>query len=212
MNQDQAHRRVSRKRAVVIGLIVCAVIVVLSLMTASLDPTQLVEKWFGDGDQKENDIYFYAVDESLDIWSDADYAQLDHRVHYSDVQTGATYSLEQEDLVTAEPFARFFYNYFDCVIAGDAEGYALFFTDNYLSQNTLPEDFTPQMIYDIRITPYLAADASQGSAYLVDYKILRNNGTFRRDVGSNASRTLLIRLVEQAGELYIDDIVAYTQY
>ena len=212
MNQDQAHRRVSGKRAVVIGLIVCAVVVVLSLMTASLDPEQLAKKWFGRAGDGADEIYFYAVDETLDVWSDEDYAQLDHRVHYSDLQTGATYSLEQEELASAEPFARFFYNYFDCVIAGDSESYAMYFTDEYLLSNELPDDFTPQMIYDIRITPYLAADVERGSAYLVDYKILRNNGTFRRDVGSNASRTLLFYLVEQAGELYIDGIVAYTQY
>lgn len=201
-----------RKRVVVVLLIVFAAVVVLSLATASLDPDALVKTWFGEREDESEEIYFYPVDERLNIRTDRDYAQLDHRVHYSDPSTGATYSLEQEELASAEPFAQFFYDYFDCVISGDTELYRTYFSNRYLDANELPEDFTPQMIYDIRITPYPSGDGEQGSTYLVDYKILRNNGTFRNDIGSNASRTLVFYLIEQDGELYVNEIVPYTRY
>ena len=201
----------SRKRAVTVGLVVCAVIVVLSLLTASLDPDQLVKSWFGHEEETGEKFDFYPIDDYLSARARDEYAQLDPRVHVNDPSTGATYSLEQEDLATAEPYARFFYFYFDTVIAGDSESYATYFSDAYLATAELPEDFTPQLIYDIRITPY-QADTEQGSAYLVDYKILRNNGTFRADVGSKASRTLVFYLVETGGELCVNEIIPYTQY
>ncbi|MBO5898616.1 MAG: hypothetical protein J6R04_06365 [Clostridia bacterium] len=203
--------QVSRKRVVTVGLVVCAVIVVLSLLTATLDPDQLVKSWFGRGEEAEGAFDFYPIDDYLSARTRDEYAQLDSRVHISDPSTGATYSLEQEDLATAEPYARFFYYYFDTVISGDNEHYATYFSDDYLAAVELPEDFTPQMVYDIRVTSY-QADTERGSAYLVDYKILRNNGTFRADVGSNASRTLVIYLVETGGELYINEIIPFTQY
>ena len=209
---ESASRQSRRKRVVTVILIVCAVIVLLSLATASLDPDLLVKKWFGRGQGQGEEIDFYPVDEHLDIRTDPEYAQLDHRVHYNDPATGATYSLEAEELASAEPYACFFYYYFDSVISGDASLYATYFSDSYLRENELPDDFTPQMIYDIRITPHSSGDTELGSAYLVDYKILRNNGTFRRDIGSNASRTLVFYLVEQEGELYVNDIILYTQY
>ncbi len=212
MNEDKARRQRSRKRAVTVLLIVCAAIIVLSLATASLDPDRLVKMWFGRGEKEENEIYFYPIEDDLNVRTDREYAQLDRRVHYGDMQTGATYSLEEEELSTAEPYARFFYYYFESIVAGDDAEYTTYFTDDYLRENELPEGFTPQMVYDIRVTPYLSADSERGGAYLVDYKILRNNGTFRRDVGSNASRTLLFTLVEEGGELYIDALIPYTQY
>jgi hypothetical protein len=201
----------SRKRVVTVGLVVCAVIVVLSLLTASLDPDQLVKSWFGRGEAEETPFDFYPIDDYLSARTRDEYAQLDSRVHISDPSTGATYSLEEEDLASAEPYARFFYDYFEAVIAGDNESYATYFSDDYLAAVALPEDFTPQRIYDIRVTPY-QEDTERGSAYLVDYKILRNNGTFRTDVGSNASRTLVIYLVETDGTLHINEILPYTQY
>ena len=200
-----------KKRTVKVILIVFAVIAVVSVLGAMLDPDRLTDRWFGEEEQPK-EIYFYPEDDEKNSLQNAEYLGLDHRVFYSDPTTGATYSLEEADLPTAEPFARFFYYYFETVMQGDATGYAVHFSDAYLTENELPGDFTVQMIYDIHVRPYLVDGTDERSAYLVDYKIYRNNGTFRDDMGSNASRTLLFYLVEENGELCIDGIVPYTEY
>lgn len=201
-----------RKRTVKTVLIVFVVIAVISIAATALDPDRLTDRLFGKQEMQE-EIYFYPVDENENIWNNEYYLGLDRRVFYSDASTGATYSLQEEELATAEPYARFFHAYFDSVIQGDAKGYAVYFSDAYLRENELPEQFTMQMIYDILVRPYESADdEQQRSAYLVDYKIYRNNGTFRDDIESNASRTLIFYLVTEQGELCIDEIVPYTAY
>ena len=42
--------------------------------------------------------------------------------------------------------------------------------------------------------------------YYVSYAIFDNDGTFRRDVASDASRVLIFTLVSEGGELKIDSI------
>jgi hypothetical protein len=67
-----------------------------------------------------------------------------------------------------------------------------------------------QMLYDMRIEPYATEDETP--AYLLEYKIYRNNGTFRRDIGSNAARTLLVFLTYEQGTPCIDAMQPYTGY
>lgn len=47
--------------------------------------------------------------------------------------------------------AVFFRKYFDCVINGRYEEYPELFTDGFFKRYTIPERFTMQKIYDIRV-------------------------------------------------------------
>ena len=75
---------------------------------------------------------------------------------------------------------------------------------------TLPR-FTQQMLYQICIY-YCGAetdgDGSQRVTYRVDYMIRKNNGSFRRDVGSDAIRPqYVVLLVSPDGQsIAIDDV------
>ena len=54
---------------------------------------------------------------------------------------------------------------------------------------------------------------SDGSrAYMVEYMIYRNNGTFRDDMGSDAILPLLFTLNREGESLKIDSIQKYTSY
>lgn len=199
-----------RRKIVKIALIVCAVIVVLYLATLALDPDALVERWFhGDEGEEELEIEFYPVDENLDIFEDPDYCECDNRVFYYDPDSGATYSVEEEDLARLDPDIRFFYHYFQTIIMGYATAYADYFVSDY--EGELPESFTMQMIYDIRIQPYYSEETGENT-YLVEYRILKNNGTFRRDIGSKVSRPQLYTLKETEGEYLIETIRPFTKY
>ena len=209
MSEKQA-KKTSPKRIVGIVALVCVGIVVLSLLADSIDPEALVSKWFGKDEIPEQQIDFYPVDEDENVLEREDYLGLDRYLYYSDPLTGETYVPEQHELASVDPCLPFFSDYLDCIIRGDAESYPLYFSTAYLEQNELPDDFTMQMVYDIRIEPY--PTDGERTAYLLDYKIYRNNGTFRRDVGSNASRTLLVYIAYEQGAPCIDAMQPYTEY
>ena len=203
-------KKASPKKVIGIVALICVGIVVLSLATASLDPEELVSKWFGNDAAPEQEIDFYPINEDEDIFEREDYMGLDRYLYYTDPMTGETYVPERHELATVDPCLPFFCDYLECIIRGDELTYPLYFSTAYLETNELPEDFTMQMLYDIRIEPYLTGD--DRTAYLLDYKIYRNNGTFRRDIGSNASRTLLIYLAKEQGDFCIDAMLPYTGY
>ena len=199
-----------RKKIVKIALIVCAVIVVLYLATMALNPDEFVDKLFhGDEENQSEEIEFYPVDENLDITEDRDYKECDNRVFYYDPDTGATYSVEADELAHFDPDVRFFHHYFQTIIKGDAETYATYFALNY--EGKIPESFTQQMLYDIHVQPYYSEETGENT-YLVEYRILKNNGTFRNDIGSKVSRAQLYTLVEEDGEYRIASIRSYTKY
>lgn len=195
-----------RKKIVKIGLIVCAVIVVLYLATMALDPDKLFSDHQEEGSQE---IEFYPVDENLNIFEDAEYKEYDNRLFYYDPDTGVTCSVEQEDLIQFEPDVRFFYHYFQTVIMGDFETYAEYFTTDY--EGEVPESFTMQMLYDICVQPYYSEETGENT-YLVEYRILKNNGTFRHDIGSKVSRAQLYTLREEGGEYLVESIRPFTQH
>ena len=170
-----------RKKTVKIILIVCAAIVALYALFMILIPEDYFAQQLPPIPIDEN-IKLYPPDWESDIMNDSEYAQMDYRVHYYDVDSGAIYSLEKEDLPSATPEIRFFYYYFEAIRLGDAERYAEFFSPDYDGAYEIPESFTEQMVYDIYIEPYTSDNEAQES-YKVFYKIARNNGTFRQDIG-----------------------------
>ena len=170
-----------RKKIVKIIIIACAAVFVLSGLFAILKPETWFQQQLPPIPVDEN-IQLYEPDWELNIMTDNDYRQLDHRVHFYDANSGATYSLEEEDLATTEPEILFFYYYFESVRMGNAEAYAEFFAQDYDGTYAIPEEFTMQMVYDIYIEPYRTESETE-KAYKVFYKIARNNGTFRADIG-----------------------------
>lgn len=209
-NEARYQQKKRKKKIVKIALICCAVIVVLYLATLSLNPDTLVDQWFhNDEQQPPQNIEFYPIDEDLDILTDAEYLEYDHRVFYYDADNGATYSVEEEDLPTLDAQICFFYDYFNIVILGDEEAYAECFVSDY--DKPLPESFTMQMVYDIHVEPYYSERVGK-NAYRVEYKIHKNNGTFRNDMGSDVSLPLLFILQEEGSAYRIKQIVPFTQY
>ena len=140
-----------------------------------------------------------------DVHTDAAYMELDRRIH---IRRGAeTLPIETaEDARLAGEAIAFFARYFEIVTAGDARTYNSLFTDTYYKR-TLPfEFFSPQKIYDIVLQEAEYDAEGDSYVYYVSYAIFDNDGTFRRDVASDASRVLIFTLVSEGGELKIDSI------
>ena len=200
-----------RKKIVKVILIVFAVIIVLYLLMTALNPEEWVKRWLskdGAGDVILPDIEFYEADWAYNIMTDEEYLEMDRRVSFYDPDSGATYWVEEDEVSASEEYVQFFHSYFQTLIYGDALNYAEHFSSGY--EGELPEKFTMQMVYDIELRPHANADGER--SYIVNYKIAKNNGTFRRDIGSDEGREYLFTLIEEQGELVILEMGPYTSY
>ena len=154
---------------------------------------------------------FYDSDYDLDPFADETYMQYDRLVHYTN--GAVSVGLTEAEAVDYNDAVRFFVKYFETAVAGDAETYNTFFTEKYYRDNKPYDRFAPQMIYDIwveQLSENVRSDGTTVWTFNVAYKIYRNDGTFRNDIPSDGSKTLLFTLVGNgAGNVKIDAIDYY---
>lgn len=151
----------------------------------------------------------YPIDHNYDIMSDLEYLDLDRRLYLKlGSETIAVDEYPKEDMGED---VLFFVNYFDLAIAGDYNAYNKLFTDNYYKYNEPYSSFTMQMIYDMNVEKLgeSTADGETVYYYNVSYKIHKNNGTFRNDIGSDGCKTLHFTLIKKDGKILIDSIKYY---
>ena len=105
------------------------------------------------------------------------------------------------------------YNLVEYIKRGDCENYNNCFSSYYFSNHERQDEFTKQKIYDIIITELppqtKTADGKTFTehSFTLEYRIRHNNGSLRRDVGSNQSKKQYVKISERMGEgLLIDDI------
>jgi len=150
---------------------------------------------------------FYEPDYDLDVTTVDEYMELDRLLYY---KNGAEeYGIDGD----AEKYGAdivFFQKYFEIVIEGRWEEYNELFTDHYYETNEKKNRFAPQMIYDMHIEKLWEKDETEDRlAFNVSYRIYKNNGTFRNDIDSGASKVLYFELVIENGEYKIDRITYY---
>jgi hypothetical protein len=150
---------------------------------------------------------------------DQDYLQLDRRIYYT-TRTGERYPLNEENFVNQGPAVLVLKEMIEAIIAGDHEAYNELFSSNYFATegNAPEEDFTMQRVYGIEFT-WMAesskTDEKTGKTYtqyeiVVEYKINKNDGTFRLDLGHDDSRKQYFVLSNHASDrVLIDQIIGY---
>ena len=134
-----------------------------------------------------------------DIMQYPPYLALNRKVFYCADPSGYGASLEvsAETLSNFDNRVSFLYFYLQTVIAGDEAMYNALFNETYYEKHQPHGFFYPQMIYDASIRYQGGEDQSNGDRlelYVLSYKIHRNDGSFRRDIGSDMSREQLITL------------------
>ena len=152
---------------------------------------------------------YYPVDYELDIMTEPEYLDLDRNVYFTEgAETYSINDLPREDL---DSDVIFFLNYFDLAIAGNYDAYNKLFTENYYKSNEPYYSFTQQMIYEIHLEKLGSETKGEQNIYYYDvsYKIHKNNGTFRNDIGCDGSKTLFFTLIEENGSILIDSINYY---
>lgn len=207
---EQIKRNTARHRRTVLlivgGILLLALLVLLGLYFFLPEKQQ---------DQKK-EYTFYPVS-NVNIFESGEYPEEDRIILYCDNEAG--YGLKEQitsDSGEMEHFdsgIRFLEIYLKSIISADRETYRSLFADSYLQTHTLP-DFTQQMLYNMCIYYCNTESAEDGFlrvTYRLDYMIRKNNGTFRRDVGSDAIRPEYVVLLVSADQSQIAIEQIYTR-
>ena len=132
-------------------------------------------------------------------------------INYTDGASNITIGIEKDTAHLYGDDVEFVVDYLYSIINGDAQGYGMYFDDEYKSKIELPTEFTMQKIYDVNILKISETDISgEGELYTeykfaLEYKILKNNGTFRKDIG-DGSKKQYFTISDRSGELLIENI------
>lgn len=192
---DKNERKKKMRKGLRIVGIVIAVLLVLLLCVYWISQA-MVEKV--DTYVRLEGIRFAQADYTYNIFDDVLYNAKEREIYYSEYGSGEL--IDEGAYESYGEQAVFFRKYFDCVINGRYEEYPELFTDGFFKRYTIPERFTMQKIYDIRVnlTDKIEAevDGKQTTlyCYMVSYKIMNNNGTFRGDVGSDTVKPLYFEI------------------
>lgn len=163
-------------------------------------------------EKEEEPIQFANVDWGENIYQNERYLERDRQVYF-----GTQYNYRAITMETAPQYgayAEFFYQYFRSIIEGDVASYTACFTEEYQQSGVLPESFTMQMLFDMYALEYgdnTEIDENGNEIhfkdFIVEYKILENNGTFRNDLKSSSAKKEYYRLiVDEEGEIRIHTI------
>ncbi|MBQ8310047.1 MAG: hypothetical protein IJX80_03430 [Clostridia bacterium] len=155
-------------------------------------------------EEQEKDIFFYSPYEG-NILEYEPYLGLDRKIYYYDGRV--ILSIEQDNLHYFDYSVIFLCDFIQSMIDGDVEMYNSYFT---VSPNQAA--FSPQMIYGTLITYESTGNDGNGDqliTYKMEYRIHRNDGTLRRDVGSDALKPqyIILRITEE-GQISIDSLSA----
>ena len=166
-------------------------------------------------DPTNQTIIFFEPDYDENIFENEKYMGLDRNIYIYDIATGVTESLETEDYEEYNDSVKFMVDFVNSIINGDADTYNQFFSDECIEGGyvQLKETFTMQKLYNIKITTLseeeIQNDTNNYTKYefILEYMIMQNNGTFRTDIDSDASKKQYITVIELDGELLIDKII-----
>ncbi len=202
MEQLKVQSNKMRKKLIVILIAVASAILVLLLAVL------LIEKLTAPKLPEIPDYEFYPTYQGNIMEYDR-YLDLDRQVYYSEF--GMTTSITDENREEFDASVLFLYEYIQCIIAGDSERYNRFFSQSYFKDCDPQAPFTPQMLYRIAITYRSTEEDTSGDkliTYQLDYMLFENDGTFRRDVESDASRPQHVTLrISPDGSIEIEKLV-----
>lgn len=204
-------------------LVIAAAMVVFVVIATVLLPI-LDDAISGSGREeatttRPNTVIYFDPDYDYDIMQDQEYLELDRYIYYTDSRTNETIILLDHEIKDYGAGMVTLKTMLDAIIAGDHETYNSLFSTNYYDvEGREPEEpFTMQQVYDILITRVNVTDVTDEKLgtytqyeYTVEYKIHKNNGTFRTDLGHDDSRKQYFILSDSTGkDVLIDQILNY---
>lgn len=194
---DNKSVNTNKKRKLVITFIVIGSVLVILSLIAFLGP-KVFDKILSSNNESEV-IFFYPADYSVNPFNDPKYMLQQRDVYYLEANTGVLVTDETRNSIRTT--AGFFEKYFNLAIEGKFEEFQDLFDKSLYNGLDIPEKFTPQKIYDIEVEFYQEQNDSANEKvkyeyYIVRFKIMYNNGTFRNDIGSDETRPLMFTIMK----------------
>ncbi len=152
-------------------------------------------------------LLYDTKEEDFDIMEYEKYLALNRTVIYKD--SNISVSIDSDSVNKYDAGLQLMYELIEFIIAGDSEGY----NSLIYPEEEQEDSFTQQQIYDVVITRYSYSEKQNGSGryqeyvYKLEYRIHENNGTFRNDIVSDASRPQYFVINDSTGEMLVMDIV-----
>lgn len=190
------------------------IIIIIAALAIALALCVIVIGIIEAGKDKENDRKTYPpIDEALlsdtkpegfDIMEYDEYVD-GHDINiYYDNGFGVTVSVSEDTSGNYGEAFSVVYNVLLAIRDGDSERYNLYMGSDKLKKS----DFTQQQIYDVTVTFQPGeADGSDASIYKVEYKIHENNGTYRNNIESDASRPIYFIVKKSSGQMVVTDMI-----
>lgn len=205
----------TKKRRIVTALILCGALAALLLLLNAIPFDRAAEAIGGLFSTETTEVIRLAEpDYDADIFKDEEYIAKYRVISYT--EGALTVELDGEDaLALVGTPARLFVDYFDAIIRGDSETLNGFFTDDFwhLDDAHRYSDMTMQRVYDIKVVLLESVDlADEGRegvtryAFCVSYRIMKSDGTFRRDLPSDTARAQVYELLEDQNGILINSI------
>ena len=191
--------------------------VVFSLLLLLVLASVLIDMYESNQEPTNNEINFdfYVPDYNEDIFQNEEYIDKIAGGFISLEKNGTTVGINRESASEYGNEVDFIVEMLYDIINGDHTEYNSRFSSEYYKDHARKEKFTMQMLYDVKIS-YVSekiVDTDNGKyteyVYTIEYRILRNNGTFRRDIG-NGARLQYLTITDKTGELRIDALVTPT--
>ncbi len=203
INDIELQKKKLRKRiliaaaAVLLVALACIVILVWpEKKTQSTDYTDAL-----------TDYKFFAVDNS-NIFSDPEYTEEMRKIYYEYLvgENSESVVLDDESVKEFDASVNFMYDYIGYIMRGEVDNYNNCFSSAYYKKIFPKEFFTMQRLYDIKLINIGKRYENGMTVYIfkLDYKILKNDGTFRKDIDSSSSRRKTIYVTDRDGRLAID--------
>jgi hypothetical protein len=164
---------------------------------------------------------FYEPDYDYDIMTDEEYLELDRQIYFKNQDTGITTVISKDNLNDApgdqKEYIALLCDFIDYAINGESDKLNALFSQEYIdAEGKLKIDFTMQQLYNIRITyiqtltEEVDGEILNSCDYWLEYKIRKNNGTFRNDMESDCIREEYVRITQRDDRIGIDVLSPYT--
>jgi hypothetical protein len=207
LNPDKHDARVSQKKKIIIALIVTgALLLVCALIVGGLrlfENSKLDDRTVGTVDPLKLED---TKEEGFDIMEYDEYLGYDRNIYLR--ENGVELSISESDSGNYGDGFEVMYGVIRAINEGDSRAYNALMGDEGLRKSS----FTQQQIYGILITKESETAVKDGGyyteyVYKVEYKIHENNGSFRRDIESDASRPQYFIINDSTGELLLMDVI-----
>ncbi len=137
------------------------------------------------------------------VYEDEQWLGKNHYITYS--EGGVSVMITDEIYDGYGICVEFMALYFEALKMGNAEALCGFYADEYFNDNYRWDEITMQAVYDVKLE-YVSAKSDIDKTtyvYKVSYKIMKNDGTFRNDVKSDAERPEYYTIVDDGSKLKI---------